>query len=72
MSEAVTTTPTGTRFDVALGSIAIKLAWVADAMKTNDDHPVAEIIGTITAELDALVDPIGELVNMAEVAMATR
>ena len=40
--------------------IAIKLAWLANAMKATEDSPAAEILEGITKELDSLVEPIAE------------
>jgi len=55
MSEVPTSAPEGIKLDLELAKIAIKLAWVASAMKANDEGPAAEIIEGITSELDALV-----------------
>jgi cell division septum initiation protein DivIVA len=41
--------------------IALKLEWLANAMKASDDSPASEILEDITAQLDALVEPIAEL-----------
>lgn len=50
---------------VSIGSqvamVAIKLAWLANAMKANDDGPAAEILEGITAELDGLIEPIDQM-----------
>ena len=46
---------------VEVAQIAIKLAWLANAMKANDDSPAAEILDGITAQLDALVEPIAKM-----------
>lgn len=41
--------------------VALKLAWLANAMKATEDSPAAEILEGITAELDALVEPIAQM-----------
>lgn len=46
---------------VEVAQIAIKLGWLVIAMKANDDGPAPEILEGITAELDALVEPIAQM-----------
>lgn len=46
---------------VAVAQIAIKLSWLANAMKANDDSPAAESLDGITAQLDALVEPVCQM-----------
>lgn len=46
---------------VEVAQIAIKLGWLVNAMKANDDGPAVEILEGITAELDALVEPIAQM-----------
>lgn len=44
-----------------VAQVAIKLGWLVNAMKANDDSPAAEILDGITRQLDNLVEPIAEL-----------
>jgi hypothetical protein len=63
MSEAAIQITEGQDLNIELevAQIAIKLGWLVNAMKANDDSPAAEILDGITKQLDNLVGPIAEM-----------
>ena len=63
MGEAAIQTNEGQELNIELemAALCIKLGWLVNAMKANDDSPAAEILDGITKQFDNLVGPIAEM-----------
>lgn len=61
--EAAIQTNEGQELDIELemAALCIKLAWVVNAMKANDDSPATEILYGLSKQFDSLVGPIAEM-----------